>query len=128
MQTQTMHEESIVLREDRDGVAILRLNRPKALNALNAELIGALDRELAQLESAADVHGIVITGAGEKAFCAGADISAMADLTPQEAMAWGRRGQALANRIQNHPKPVIAAVNGYALGGGLELAMSCDWI
>lgn len=128
MQTQTVHEEAVVLREDTDGVAILRLNRPKALNALNGDVIRELDRHLAALETAADIHGIIITGAGEKAFCAGADISTMADLTPQEALAWGKRGQGLANRIQNHSKPVIAAVNGYALGGGLELAMSCDWI
>src|SRR5688500_4522697 len=109
MQTQTVHEEAVVLREDRDGVAILRLNRPKALNALHADLIRELDRQLASLETAADIHGIIITGAGEKAFGAGADIGAMADLPPQEALAWGRRGQALANRIQNHAKPIVSA-------------------
>jgi enoyl-CoA hydratase len=128
MQTHSVAQGGLVLREDRYGVAILRLNRPQQLNALSADLIEALDAELQTLEAAPDIHGIVLTGAGDKAFCAGADISAMADMTPQQALEWGRRGQRVANRLQNHPKPIVAAVNGYALGGGLELAMACDWI
>jgi enoyl-CoA hydratase len=128
MQTQTVQSSALVTREDRDGVAILRLNRPQALNALNPELLGELDRALTALETAPDIHGVVLTGAGEKAFCAGADIAAMAQLTAAQAHEWGRRGQRLTFKIQYHPKPVVAALNGYALGGGLELAMACDWI
>ncbi len=128
MQTETVQEGPPVLREDRDGVAILRLNRPKALNALSRAIVEALETELKSLENAPDIHSVILTGVGEKAFCAGADIAGMASLTPQEAEAWGRRGQALSLLIEHHSKPVLAAVNGYALGGGLELAMACDWI
>lgn len=127
MQTQSVQVEPAVLSTRRDGVAILTVNRPKAMNSLNAEVLDALEKELRGLQTA-PVHGIILTGAGEKAFIAGADIAAMADLGPQEALAWGRRGQRLLELIENHPKPVVAAVNGYALGGGLELAMACDWI
>jgi len=127
MQTQ-MHSNPNVVREDRDGVAVLRLNRPQALNALNPELLAELDQHLTTLETAPDIHGIILTGAGDKAFCAGADIAAMANLTAAEAREWGRRGQRLTFKIQQHAKPIVAAVNGYALGGGLEIAMACDWI
>lgn len=125
---QTAATEPFVQREDRAGVAILRVNRPKSLNALNADVLEGLNQQFRDLEDAPEIHGIILTGAGDKAFIAGADIGAMAELSPQEGHAWGKRGQDLLFRIENHPKTVIAAVNGYALGGGLEIAMACDWI
>lgn len=128
MQTQAMDVPNLVVKTIRDGVAILTLNRPTALNAMNRDLIEALAHALKELEDAPDVHAIILTGAGEKAFCAGADIAGMQDMAPHQAMEWGRRGQALGTLIENHPKLVIAAVNGYALGGGMELAMACDWV
>lgn len=128
MQAQTLQDEPVVLREDRDGVAILRLNRPRALNALNAAMLQELARQFDAAEADPGVHGVVLTGAGEKAFAAGADIGAMADLPAAKAREWGQRGQALLSRIEHCRKPVVAALNGYALGGGLELAMACDWI
>lgn len=121
-------DEPLVKVERRGGAAIVTVNRPKALNALNPATMAALDEAFRSLEAASDVSGIVLTGGGEKAFIAGADIAAMSNLTAVEALSWGARGQALLNRIENHPKPVIAAVNGYALGGGLEIAMACDFI
>lgn len=128
MQTEAVSEAPLVERETRNGVAILRVNRPKALNALNPSTLEALERQFRDLETAPDIHGIILTGAGDKAFIAGADIGAMSNLTAAEALEWGRRGQSLLFRLENHPKPVIAAVNGYALGGGLEIAMACDFI
>lgn len=128
MQATTASEGPMVEREDRDGIAILRVNRPRTLNALSPDVLAALDERFRTLENAADVHGIILTGAGEKAFIAGADIAYMKDLTPAQAREMARQGQALLRRIEHHSKPVIAAVNGYALGGGLEIAMACDVI
>ncbi len=117
--------EACVLSESTDGVLRLTLNRPDKLNALNrqtlTELHAAFDR--ARTDSSARV--VVITGAGSKAFIAGADISELAGLTPVEALEFSRFGQALMTRIERLGKPVIAAVNGFALGGGMELAMAC---
>lgn len=118
----------LVLREDRHGVAILRINRPQQLNALNPNVLDALEHHFQQLESAPDIHGIILTGAGDKAFSAGADIAFMQELSSAEARAMAQRGQALLFRIENHPKPVVAAVNGYAFGGGMEIALACDFI
>lgn len=117
--------EAPVLVERRGGVAVLTLNRPKVLNALNSGLLDSLDAALADLHSDGSVIGVVITGAGDRAFAAGADISEMANSTALEARAASARGQRLFGRIEKLGKPVIAAVNGLAFGGGCELALAC---
>jgi enoyl-CoA hydratase len=105
--------------------ALVTVNRPKALNALNRALVEALAATFEELGADTDVDGIVLTGAGDRAFVAGADISELADLTPEAAFGFARRGQEVMRRIEGTPKPVIAAIGGYALGGGLELALAC---
>jgi enoyl-CoA hydratase len=109
------------------NVAILAINRPNALNALNTELLLELDAALDSLREDSEVFVIIVTGEG-KAFVAGADISEMKDKTPEEARAFGMLGSKVFRKIELLEKPVIAAVNGYALGGGCELALSCDII
>ena len=114
-----------LLLERRDGVAIVTVNRPDKLNALNAATLDAL--HVAFDAAAADpaVRAVVLTGSGAKAFVAGADIAEMNALTPVEGRDFSLRGQRMMRAIEKMPKPVIAMVNGFALGGGLELAMSC---
>ena len=114
----------LITRRD-DGIAILTINRPEKLNALNAAVIGELDAAISELDADASVRGLVLTGAGEKAFVAGADISELARATPIEARAVGLRGQRVFDRLERFRGPVIAAVNGFALGGGCELALAC---
>jgi enoyl-CoA hydratase len=116
----------LVDHERRGAVAILTLNRPDALNALSPELIEEMDGHLDRLEADEGVRAVVVTGAGERAFSAGADIAHMLDAAPLDALAFARRGQALMDRLEGFSRPVIAAVNGYALGGGCELALACD--
>lgn len=109
-----------------DGyIAVVTIDRPK-VNALNREVIGELDAVFAALDVDAEVGAIVLTGAGEKFFVAGADIGELATQGVIDGAETARRGQALNQRIANSQKPVIAAVNGFALGGGLELALACD--
>jgi enoyl-CoA hydratase len=111
---------------ERDGpVAILTLSRPKVLNALNAATLTELQTALDALAADAEVRAVVLTGAGEKAFVAGADITELAALTPTEGKAHARHGQRVFDRIEHLGKPVIAAINGFALGGGCELALAC---
>jgi enoyl-CoA hydratase len=119
-------DPSIVL--ERDGaIATITLNRPAVLNALNAELLGRLDDALGTIAHDATVRALIITGAGERAFAAGADISELALLDgPVAGTALARRGQLITQRIEALRVPVIAAVNGFALGGGCELALACD--
>ncbi len=117
--------ESPVLSADQGAVRTLTVNRPDKLNALNAATLDAL---LAAFDDAAAEPGVrvvVLTGAGPKAFVAGADIAEMSALRPAEARDFSQRGQRLMRRIETLPKPVLAKVNGFALGGGLELAMAC---
>ena len=111
---------------ERDGaVAIVTINRPKVLNALNTQTIDELERLMRDLRADEGVRSIVLTGAGEKSFVAGADINELAVLSPAEGQRHGRRGQAVFDLIEHLGKPVIAAINGFALGGGCELAMAC---
>lgn len=111
--------------EQTDAVATVTVRRPKVLNALNAATIQELDDCLLSLRDDASVRAIVLTGEGDRAFIAGADITEFSRLTPATARELARRGQALCDRLERATKPVVAAVNGFALGGGLELAMAC---
>lgn len=116
---------SPVATTDRDGVRIVTVNRPDKLNALNAATLDALDAAFAAAIADEAVRAIVLTGAGPKAFVAGADIAEMNGLTPVQGRDFSLRGQRMMRRVERSPKPVIAMVNGFALGGGLELAMCC---
>lgn len=109
-----------------DKAAVVTVNRPKALNALNKETLEELLACFAELAANDDLTGVVLTGAGEKAFVAGADIAAMQHLDALAGREFGRLGQQVMRTIETFAKPVIAAVNGFALGGGCELAMACD--
>lgn len=114
-----------LLLEKRDGVAVVTVNRPDKLNALNRKTMEELDAAFTALGSEAEVRGVILTGAGEKAFVAGADIGELAAQSPVEGKEFSIRGQKTLDKIENLGKPVIAAVNGFALGGGCELAMAC---
>lgn len=121
-----MNEYNNILYENQNGVAIVTIDRPKALNALNEATMSELSQLLDALAQDSTAQVVIITGAGDKAFVAGADIAYMQPLSAVEGRAWGKIGQAVFNKIENLPQPVIAAVNGFALGGGCELAMACD--
>ncbi len=122
-----MDMNTLICEEKENGLYLLKLNRPRQLNALNMELLDELDRLLDELQGR-DMRGLILTGEGTKAFAAGADIREMCDMTPGQAKAFSLKGNHIFRRIEELPVPVIAAVNGYALGGGCELAMSCDII
>lgn len=120
-----MEYQTLIL-EQRDGILFIILNRPKALNALNSLLLTELRTVLEQaLASVAHLKGIVLLGAGEKSFVAGADISEFTGLNTESAYALAKNGQDIFFMLERFPKPVIAVVNGFALGGGCELAMAC---
>jgi enoyl-CoA hydratase len=116
-----------ILREDRDGIAFVTVNRPDKLNALNNATIGELLHCFDALAVDERVRAVILTGAGEKAFVAGADISELAQQTAITARPLALRGQRLMNTVEACPKPVVAAVNGYALGGGCELALAAHF-
>jgi enoyl-CoA hydratase len=120
-----MSYSTLLLEKREDGIAVVTINRPDKLNALNAAVIGEIDAVFAELDADKSVRGVILTGAGEKAFVAGADIAELAKATPVEGRALGKRGQHVFERIEWFRAPVIAAVNGFALGGGCELAMAC---
>jgi enoyl-CoA hydratase len=111
--------------ETRGNIATVRLDRPKVLNALNRQLFNELETVFLELASDATIRAVILTGAGEKAFAAGADITELSTATAAEGQAIAARGQAVLDLIENCGKPVIAAINGFALGGGCELAMAC---
>jgi enoyl-CoA hydratase len=114
-----------LLSEDRGAIRTLTINRPDKLNALNRETIGELQLAFDQVRHDDAIRVVVLAGAGEKAFVAGADITELATLTPIEARTRSRAGQAMMRSVETLGKPVIARIQGYALGGGMELAMSC---
>jgi enoyl-CoA hydratase len=115
-----------IASERRDAVAVVTIDRPDALNALDVATLSALHGELVHLGEDVDVRVVVLTGAGERAFAAGADIKYMSGLSVDQAQEWGELGHNVAQLLETLPKPTIAAVNGFALGGGCELALACD--
>jgi enoyl-CoA hydratase len=115
-----------VLCEVREGVAVLTVDRPTSRNALNLKVMEELSTALDRLEDDPSLAAIIVTGQGPKAFVAGADVAEMEKMTPETASDFSRYGQELFSRIECVPVPAIAAVNGFALGGGLELAVCCD--
>ncbi len=117
-----------LLFEEQNQIATITFNRPKALNALNQELLQELAGLLDVIAGNEDWRVLVLTGAGEKAFVAGADITELATLNALQGKYFAKLGQDVINRLQHLPIPVIAAVNGYALGGGSEMALACDFI
>lgn len=119
-------EFKYIIYEKNEGVATITLNRPEALNAFSKEVVEEILRALEDVKTDEAVRVVVLTGAGEKAFSAGADIKAMVGMTALKARELSLIGERLCVGLENLEKPVIAAINGYALGGGLEVAMSCD--
>lgn len=127
----TIHPETfsnILLEQVRNGVYLLTINRPKVLNALNAQTLEEMNEAVSTVIADKGARVLLITGSGEKAFVAGADIAHMSNLSPLEGKAFAEHGMHLFRRLETLGIPVVALVNGYALGGGCELAMSCDFI
>ena len=122
-----MSFDNIIYEED-GNVAIIKINRPKALNAINPAVLAELGQALDKIESEGVVKVLVLTGNGDKAFIAGADIAHMSTFTPLQGREFSLEGHALLFRLESLPIPVIACVNGFALGGGAETAMACDFI
>ena len=122
-----MAYENIIL-EVNEGIATITFNRPKALNALNDQLLDELSAALDEIEADEEIRVLVLTGAGEKSFVAGADITELATFNTLQGKLFSRKGQLIIGRLQELAIPVIAAVNGFALGGGSEIALACDFI
>ncbi len=122
-----MAYENIIFQAE-DGIATITFNRPKALNALNDRLLTELSQALDEISANEDIKVLILTGAGEKAFIAGADISELATFNGLQAKFFSKKGQSVISRLQELSIPVIAAVNGFALGGGSEMALACDFI
>ncbi len=114
-----------VRTENKDGILIITIDRPKVLNALNAQTVAEIGEAFEAAREDASVKCVILTGGGEKAFVAGADINELAQMTPISGKATAEKGQRVFRAIERFPKPVIAAVNGFALGGGCELALAC---
>src|SRR6476659_669326 len=117
-----------LLVEIDNGICIITINRPDKLNALNKEVFDDLNAAIDDVYKNPEIRSVIITGAGNKAFVAGADISEFLELDLSEATALSSRGHRVFNKIENSPKPIVAAVNGFALGGGCELALACHFI
>ncbi len=117
--------EHLLVETESDGIAVVTVNRPDKMNALNSDLLDELDQVFAGLESDTEVKAVIVTGAGDKAFVAGADIKELGQLDQKSGRDTSRKGQQIFDRIESFQKPVVAVVNGYALGGGAELAMAC---
>ncbi len=120
-----MPDYRFIVVDEAEGLATVTVSRPDKLNALNADTVAELGEAFRALADERAVHAVVLTGAGEKAFVAGADIAELAQMGPVTGVAVSRQGQDVFRFIERMPKPVIAAVNGFALGGGLELALAC---
>jgi len=123
-----MAYENVLLERPEAGVALLTVNRPKALNALNAQTLDEIGAAVAEVGADPAIRVLLVTGAGDKAFVAGADIVQMQGFTAMEGKIFSLRGMKSFRSLETLPIPAIAVVNGYCLGGGCELAMSCDWI
>ncbi len=121
-----MYNTLLVLVED--GICTIVVNRPDKMNALNKEVFDELDKAIDEVYQNPGIRSAIITGSGSKAFVAGADISEFLELKPEQAPSLARRGQVVFDKIENSPKPIVAAVNGFALGGGCELALACHFI
>ncbi|NWN81839.1 MAG: enoyl-CoA hydratase/isomerase family protein [Halomonas sp.] len=119
--------EKLIDVVDNAGIVRLTINRPKALNALNSGVLAELERVLVDLEGHSDLRAVIITGAGEKSFVAGADIAEMREKTPMQAREFARQALDTVKRLEALPVPTVALVNGFCLGGGCELALACDW-
>ncbi len=119
-----MNFKNLLIRKN-EGIGWITINRPEKLNAMNVETIEELGAAFRAFGDDAEVKAVILTGAGEKAFVAGADISEFVQLDSEKGRTYARRGQELTQTIENFPKPVIAAINGYALGGGTEFALAC---
>lgn len=117
-----------IIFEVENGIATITFNRPKALNALNSNLLQEFSQALDEIFGNDDIRILILTGAGEKSFVAGADITELATFDPLGAKSFAQKGHATINKLQALPIPVIAAVNGFALGGGTEMAIACDFI
>ncbi len=116
----------LVLLEREDNIAVVTINNPKSLNALNSNVLKALDEVIDQVNNDEKINAVVVTGAGEKAFVAGADIKEMKDLNAYEGRNFSELGNNVFHKLENLRQPTIAAIRGFTLGGGCELAMSCD--
>jgi enoyl-CoA hydratase len=116
--------ENVIVNKE-DGLGFITVNRPDKLNALNAQTVEELHEAFLSFQEDSDVKAVILTGSGDKAFIAGADIGELAELDAESGRAYVLRGQELTKLVENFPKPVIAAVNGFALGGGTEVALAC---
>jgi len=123
-----MSYQNILLDQPEAGIYLLTVNRPKALNALNAATLDEIAAAASKVAADESARVLLVTGAGEKAFVAGADISEMLDATIEQGRAFSEKGMNVMHALEALPVPVIALVNGFALGGGCELALACDWI
>ena len=112
--------------EGNNGIVIIKINRPEVLNAINVDVIAELSKTIDAIGLDENIRAVIITGAGEKSFCAGADLNYVVNLSPIEAERYATTIHNLLNKIESLPRPVIAAINGYALGGGCEIALACD--
>jgi len=119
------HQSEFIKYEEEEQIAILTINRPNALNALNSQVLDDLDKALDIIDKD-KIRALIITGAGEKSFVAGADIAEMSTLTKKQGEEFSKKGNNIFRKLETFPIPVIAAVNGFALGGGCEISMSCD--
>jgi enoyl-CoA hydratase len=117
-----------LLIEDRGAIRVVTVNRPEVLNSLDGQVVQELSQCVEEAADEPEIRGIVLTGAGDKSFIAGADIAAMAEMSPDEALAFAGAGHALGEMLSTVAIPTIAAVNGFALGGGCEVALACDFI